>query len=251
MQPVRWDNLTWEGIRSLQTDGMKMAILPVGSTEQHGPHLPLNVDTVLAEEVALAVSANTGVPVLPVLPYGCALGHTRHWPGTISLSPGTLILVVREILEDIIAYGFTKLLILSGHVTNAAPLRCALEMIRERHPHVQIAQKHLMEASGRVKAAYLDDAGDFHANAAETSLMMHLTSDLVVSDRIFDDPDRTGDLVFSYTVPYTSIAGHTGCPTMSTAKQGAELFQMLVDDWTIIVKKALIETPPIAAMPQI
>ena len=60
-----------------------MVLFPIGSTEQHGPHLPLNVDTTLAEAVASAVSASTGVPMLPALPYGCALGHTRQWPGTL------------------------------------------------------------------------------------------------------------------------------------------------------------------------
>jgi creatinine amidohydrolase len=243
--PLRWADLTWEEVDSLRRGGMDMVLLPVGSTEQHGPHLPLNVDTMLAEAVTEAVSASTGVPVLPVLPYGCALGHTRRWPGTISLSPGTLTQVVVEVLEDVIAFGFTRVLVLSGHVTNAAPLRCALEILRDRHQSVRIAQKHLLEASARTKAAYLADADDFHANAAETALMMHLCPGQVREDRIFDDPDRTEGLVFSYTVPYTSKAGHTGRPSEATPSIGAELFDMLVEDWTDIVLRALREEPPL------
>jgi creatinine amidohydrolase len=190
-QPILWAEQTWETIRDMRRDGVDMVIFPIGSTEQHGPHLPLHVDTISAEIVAHAVSSRTAVPVLPTLPYGCALGHTRHWPGTLSLSPGTLSAVVCEILEDVIAYGFTRILMLSGHVTNAAPLRCALETIRDKHPQVQIAQKHLFEASQRVRAAYESDAADWHANAAETALMMHLVPDQVRTERIFDDPDRT------------------------------------------------------------
>jgi creatinine amidohydrolase len=245
MPAIRWDNLTWEEVRDLRARGMDMVILPTGSTEQHGPHLPLAVDTLLAERIALAVSERTGVPILPVLPYGCALGHTRFWPGTISLSPETLAAVIEEILEDVIAYGFTRILILSGHVTNAAPQRVALERLRSRHPRLQIAQRHLLEASARTRAAYLHDAEDFHANASETALMMLLAPDSVRRDRIFDDPDRTGDLVFSYAVPWTSQAGHTGRPTEATPEMGADLFEMLAADWTEIVQCALAEKPPI------
>ena len=72
---------------------------PVGSTEQHGPHLSLNVDTLSADAVAQGVSAQTGVPVLPALPYGAAWGHTAKWPGTLSLSPATVTQAVVEIGE--------------------------------------------------------------------------------------------------------------------------------------------------------
>jgi len=247
MTVVRWADLTWEGIRDLRAgDGMDMVLFPIGSTEQHGPHLPLNVDTLIAERVAEAVSARTGVPVLPALPFGCALGHTRHWPGTLSLSPATMALVVEEILNDVIAYGFTRLLLLSGHITNAAPLRAALENIRARHPQVQIAQKHVMEASARVRAAYTADAEDFHANAAETALLLHLEPQLVHAARIFDDPDRTAKLVFSYTVPHTSRAGHTGRPSEATTAMGQALFEMLVTDWTAVVERARREKAPLA-----
>src|SRR4051812_43699883 len=110
MKPLLWAELSWEQIRDMRTEGVDMVIFPIGSTEQHGPHLPLNVDTISAEIVAHAVAARTAVRVLPALPYGCALGHTRQWPGTISLAPATLTTVVCEVLEDVIAYGFTRLL---------------------------------------------------------------------------------------------------------------------------------------------
>lgn len=246
MKPVLWDELTWEIVRDMRADGVDLVLFPIGSTEQHGPHLPLNVDTFCAQTVAHAVSARTGVPVLPALPFGCALGHTRHWPGTLSLSPTTLISVVREVLSDVIAYGFTRVVMVNGHVTNAAPLRCALEELRRDFPNAQIAQRHLCEVSSRVRAAYFADAEDWHANAGETALMMHLAPDLVCRERIEDDPDRTANLVFSYTVPQTSRLGHTGNPSQATPLMGADLFNALVDDWTYLVKKALIEKAPIS-----
>lgn len=245
MKPVLWEELTWEIVRDMRADGVDLVIFPIGSTEQHGPHLPLNVDTLCAQTVAHAVSSRTGVPVLPALPFGCALGHTRHWPGTLSLSPATLALVVREVLSDVVSYGFTRVILMNGHVTNAAPLRCALEEVRRDLPQIQIAQKHLCEVSQRVQAAYTTDAADWHANAAETALMLHLAPTLVRNERIEDDPDRTANLVFSYTVPQTSRLGHTGSPSLATPEMGKDLFSALVDDWTYFVKKALVEKPPL------
>jgi creatinine amidohydrolase len=154
---------------------------------------------------------------------------------------------VREVLEDVIAYGFKRVLVLSGHVTNAAPLRCALEELRSQHPHLQIAQKHVCESSARVKSIYESDADDWHANMAETALMQHLAPELVHENRIIDDPDRTRELAFSYAVPQTSQAGHTGEPTKATPQIGAELFEMLIDDWTSFVQKALTEQAPLRA----
>ena len=168
-----WEWLTWEEVGALRESGMNMAILPVGSTEQHGPHLSLNVDTLSADGVARAVSARTGVPVLPALPYGAAWGHTTRWPGTLSLSPWTVTQSVVEIGEWLrAASGFMRLLILNGHYTNAAPLRVALETLRHRYPEMRVALRSVWEVSPRVNAAYTADAQDWHANAAETSLML-------------------------------------------------------------------------------
>ncbi len=245
MKPVLWADQTWENIRDMRADGVDMVIFPVGATQQHGPHLPMRVDTLCAEVVAHAVSARTAVPVLPALSFGCSLGQTRQWPGTLSLSPETLTRVVVEILDDVVAYGFTRILILSGHLANGAPLQSALELLRAKHPELQIVHKHVSEASFATKAAYEADALNWHANAAETALMMHLAPSLVKTNRITDDHDRTRDLVFSYATPKTSLEGHTGSPSLATPEMGAELFENLVREWTYLVKKALIEKPPL------
>ena len=249
--PVLWEWLTWEEVGALRASGMDMAILPVGSTEQHGPHLSLNVDTLSADGVAKGVSAQTGVPVLPALPYGAAWGHTTRWPGTLSLSPGTVTNSVVEIGEWLrMASGFTRLLILNGHYTNAAPLRVALETLRHRHPEMRVALRSVWEVSPRVNAVYTEDAQDWHANAAETSLMLANHPQGVRPEKIADDPDRTGDLFFAYPVNRTSENGATGLPTRATAAQGETLFAWTVEDLSAQVRAALTEEPPFAPYPQ-
>lgn len=243
--PVLWEWLTWEEIGALRRAGMGMAILPVGSTEQHGPHLSVNVDTLSANVVARGVSAQTGIPVLPALPYGAAWGHTAKWPGTLSLSPSTVTQAVVEIGEWLLkASGFTRLLILNGHVTNAAPLRAALETLRFHHPEMRVALRGLWEISPRVAAVYTADAQDWHANAAETSLMLAHFPQGVRPDKIVDDPDRTDGLFFSYPVSRTSENGATGHPARATVEQGETLLAWAVDDLSAQVRAALVEEPP-------
>jgi len=244
-EPVLWEWLTHEEVADLRESGMDMAILPVGSTEQHGPHLTVNVDTISAYSVAIAVSGRTGVPVLPALPYGSALGHTRKWAGTLSLSPTTLTTVVVEVGEWLLqASRFSRLLILNGHMTNFGALRSALEILRFKHPEMRVALKGLWEISPRVSQVYNADADDWHANAAETSLMMAFHPGGVRKDRIVDDVDRTQGLFFSYPVDRTSEQGATGKPTLSNSEDGHKLFEWEVEDLSRQVIAALTEEPP-------
>jgi creatinine amidohydrolase len=245
--PVLWERLTWEEIGELRAGGMDMAILPIGSTEQHGPQLAVSVDTVSAVQVAHAVSERTGVPVLPAVSYGCSLGHSRRWPGTISLSPHTLIDLVAEIADWVISAGFRRLLLLNGHVTNFAPLRCALELLRSRHEQAMVAVVNLHDISARVGELYASDAGDWHANAAETSLMLAIAPQLVRADRVAgaDDPDRTGGLFFSHPVNRTSENGVTGAPSRARHEDGVRLYSLMVEDLSARVRGALAEAAPL------
>jgi creatinine amidohydrolase len=246
--PVLWSELTWEEIGALRDAGMEMAMLPVGATEQHGPHLVTSVDCVTAEKLAHAVSVQTGVPVLPTLPYGCSLGHSRRWPGTLALQPQTLTDCVVQLGEWIHAFGFRRLLLVNGHVTNFAPLRCALEILRSRFDDLMIAIRNVGEVSARVRLEFSADAADWHANAAETALMLALAPQFVRLERIAaaDDPDRTTGLLFSHPVNRTSLNGVTGQPSRATPEQGAQLFTWMVEDLAADVRAAVRERPPLS-----
>lgn len=240
--------MTWEEIGSLRSSGMDLCLLPLGATEQHGPHLGTGMDTCNAAKLCEAVSCATGVPVLPALPYGCSLGHSRRWPGTLALSPQTLIELVVEIFDWLHGAGYRRLLLVNGHVGNSAPLRCALELIRSRFDDAMARICNVAELSPRVSAEFFADAQDWHANAAETSLMMTLAPELVRPEKInlADDEDRTKGLVFTHPVNRTSRNGVTGYPSRASRQQGESLFRMMVEDLTALVRTALIEQPPLA-----
>lgn len=247
--PLSWADLTWPEIADRIAAGRDAVLLPCGATEQHGPHLGTGMDTALATDVCAAVSAATGVPVLPALAYGCSLGHSHRWPGTLALSPQTLIALVTDIGDWLFAAGIRRLFLVNSHVTNAAPLRCALEILRSRHDGFMVAVINTAEASPRVRAAFFADAADWHANQAETALMLARAPGLVRPDLVktADDPDRTAGLVFAHPVNATSANGVTGTPSKATVAQGQKLFGWIVADLTQAVRRALREQPPLKA----
>lgn len=243
-----WATLTWSELPDVLAKCGNAAILPVGATEQHGPHLGTGVDSVIAEKLCAAVADRTGVPMLPTLPYGCSLGHSRRWPGTLSLQPTTLIPLVKEIGDWAYASGVRRLFIINAHVTNAAPLRCALEMLRAEHDDLMVALVNTASISARVRDFHCADAADWHANDAETSLMLAIAPEGVRPDRLLDadDPDRTCGCVFAHPVNRTSSNGVTGAPSQASLDKGRQWFDWLVDDLAALIQTGVVETPPLA-----
>lgn len=242
-----WYQMTWEEIGALPADGMDTAILPVGATEQHGPHMGCGMDAEIAVHLCRRVAEKTGVALLPALPYGCSIGHSKRWPGTIALQPKTMIDVIKQIGDWVFTSGFRRFFIINTHVTNYAPLRCALEMLRAEHDGFMIAVINSASISERVREKHFHDAEDWHANDAETSLMMALNPAMVREALISksDDPDRTGDCVFSHPVNRTSINGVTGKPSLASKEKGEQLFTWMVEDLAQTVIKGMQEKPPL------
>lgn len=245
----RWADLTWQEIARQIAAGRDAVILPVGATEQHGPHLGTGMDSCLAEHLCDTVAAAVGVSVLPLLPYGCSLGHSHRWPGTLALQPQTLISIVVDVGDWLAKAGVRRLFIVNSHVTNAAPLRCALEVLRSRHEDLMIAVLNTGSLTPRIARAFAADAADWHANAPETSVTLHLDPRKTRPDlfQSADDPDRTEGLVFAHPVNRTSRNGVTGRPSRATVKAGQRLFRWLVEDLTKLVRRGLRERAPLSA----
>nr|WP_290225549.1 creatininase family protein [Trichocoleus desertorum] len=248
-QPVLWEELTWEQITQLREGGINMVILPIGATEQHGLHLPVGVDTLSAIAVAHGVSAQTGIPVLPALSYGCSLGHSKKWPGTISLRPETLAKLILEIAEWVYSAGFQRLLLLNGHVTNWAPLRCGLENVRHSYPDLRIALRSLWEITPQIHQFYHQDAANFHANCAETSMMLALRPDLVQMDKALDEPNRSAGCFFAYTVNKESVHGAVGTPSQADFNFGKQILESCVAELSAQLQRAMTEGTPLEEMP--
>lgn len=246
--PVLLEHLTWPEIAELREKNGGMLLLPLGATEQHGPHLPVAMDTLLAETLCETVSARTGVPVLSALRYTVSQGHTPKWPGTFSLRHETFIATLREIAAWAQATGWRRLLLVNAHYGNDAPARVAVDQIRlTRMGKLQVGLVNVFQLGPEIGTAYRADAEDLHANRAETSLMLHLFPETVREKMLAesDDPDRTGGTVFCYPVAQTSLNGVTGSPSLASAEEGAGLFAAMADALEEKVRAGIVELPPL------
>jgi len=237
------DTLTWPAVRALVADGETLCLLPLGATEQHGRHLPLCTDSEIATAICLAASERTGVPVLPTLTVTSSHAHSTKWPGTLSYPPRMVIEMLVELSRWVAAAGFGKLLIVNAHGGNVAPLGVAVDEIRRRG-EVQVGGVGWFALTPEIASRTFADGEDVHANAAETSLMLHLRPELVDMNAIADDPDRTAGLVFSYPVNKMSVDGLTGAPSQASAEAGAELFGLIADALAERVERGRREDPP-------
>ena len=244
---MEWSKTTWDELPEKLKAANFSTILPIGATEQHGPHMGCGMDYVLADILCKAVAEETHVPMLPTMPYGCSIGHSQRWPGTIALQPITLINMIKDMGDWAYHSGVRRLFIVNTHVTNAAPLRCALEMLRASHDDMMIAIINTAHLSKRAKEFQHADGNDWHANDGETSLMIATAPEMVRIEKLkmADDPDRTEGLVFSHPVNRTSLNGVTGSPSLSSKEKGKKWFAWMVEDLSNLVRKGMQEKPPL------
>jgi creatinine amidohydrolase len=239
--------LTWPKVKALQAQ-CQLLVLPMGATEQHGPALPINTDTVIADALCREACQRAQVAMAPVMPYSSSGAHTAKWPGTFSQTPITFIQSLVQYAKWAEATGWKKLYIVNGHAGNDGPLRVAIDQIRiELMGRLQVGFINTFYITPEIEAHFTQDAVDLHANKGECDLMLHLapeTVDLSALERS-DDPDRTENLVFSYPVSQTSRTGATGYPSRGSAEDGRWLFEKMSSAVADILTRAKSETAPL------
>jgi creatinine amidohydrolase len=213
--PARLAAETWPQAAAAR----RLLVVPLGSTEQHGPHLPLGTDTLVA--VALAerlAAARPDTVVAPALPYGSS-GEHAGFAGTLSIGQRALEAVVVELVRS--ADDFAGVVLVSGHAGNAAPLGRAVATVR---------------AEGRRALAWLPTVpgGDAHAGRTETSLLLSLAPTSVRLDRAAPGDTRPLAEVMpelrSGGVAAVSPNGVLGDPRGASAAEGERLLAELAAD---------------------
>lgn len=244
-KPFLFDELSHPQVKALIDGGMRMAMLPVGAVEQHSLHLPLNVDYLVATEITRAVSAETGVPVLPALPYGHSSNHTG-FPGTFSLRPETFQKVIEELADWSYGMGLRKLVFVNGNLPNQFPLQCAIINVTTKYSDFRLRNINWWDINAELQNWFRTDEsfGRCHGNVAETALMLHLRPDLVDMTKTYAMPGRGQRLFFHYPHGAVSTDGHQGDPTKATPELGARMFRLAVTSLAEQIRAALKEEPP-------
>ncbi|WP_176224001.1 creatininase family protein [Thalassobacillus devorans] len=185
---LKWNNMTREQIGELSERAM--VVLPIGATEQHGPHLPVETDNILVNAIAeLSVKkAAEDIPVIlgPSMPFGFSHHHFLY-PGVLSLKIDTLLTVLNELVESVIRSGFKKIFILNGHGGNDEIIRLTAREMALKHP-VTVGAASYWTLAEQNLWNYIKDHQLFpapgHAGQFETSLMLALKPELVQLEQL-------------------------------------------------------------------
>ena len=162
--------MNWPDLKRAVESGARTVILPLGATEQHGPHLPLATDTIRARALAERVAdrLEPDVLVAPALPFGCSDEHTG-FPGLLGLDAGTLARVIADLARRMSGWGVRRLVLLSAHGGNAEALDLALKKLAKELPELDVLTNGSLEA---IAPALLEAAGQDGISAGVPSRLL-------------------------------------------------------------------------------
>jgi len=251
----RYDELTWPEMRQVIAQ-QPVVLLPFGTIEDHGPHLPINTDNVIVEAICLEAARRAAgdVLVMPLVAYGLD-EHHMDFPGTVSVDIQTLLAYVADVASSAARHGFTHVLIVNGHGSN--------------EPIADLAARRVVLETGAICGAMSPNAaidptlaepvfsemrqsapgGVAHAGEYETALMLHLRPDLVQMDRAVRELGQLKLDYFNWDHPEPSVlswqdwwsrmseSGVCGDPTVATAEFGQALFERTVENFVRFVRE--------------
>jgi creatinine amidohydrolase len=213
----------------VRAGGFDKAVLPVGATEFHGDHLPYSADTIAAETLAHRFAADLGgMLVLPPLAYGVS-HHHLSFPWTLSLRPETLTAVVVDIGESLLAHDVRKLLVVTAHDGNPAPVELAARTLQARHG-LNVALFSGWQGGSRALLAGRGRPIDLdHAGGSEMSMVLYAAPELAHPERAVDRPSEPPAAPVRLIGAYADLApdGYTGAPSAGSAAEGQAIVDSL------------------------
>lgn len=234
--PIRWKDLRSPELDQL-AENDAIVLLPVGAIEQHGPHLPVETDSRLAEEISLRaaemLNPNTLTVVAPTV--WCGLSeHHMGYAGTISIRYETFAAILRDVCDTIQRHGFSKIMIVNGHGGNVAALKVIVGVLSRElaHPVYALTYCHLDTCATGYADVLEDQKNVLHAGEAETSMMLVLTPDRIDGQSMSDAPNKCFDFASDreiyrfYRFDELSETGVNGVTKNASRAKGEALLQI-------------------------
>ncbi len=222
-----------------QTHTGRVCVWGIGSFEQHGPHLPLATDVIGAGYFARCLAQKLDAALLPTLPFGNCLEHSG-FRGSITLTPETLMQVVRDVADAVERQNFKVLVIVNGHGGNFALVPVIRDINRRDRP-LKILHIRPNEFTDRELVKDSVNAGEFHAGEYETSVMLALAPELVRRERV-DMPAKTGEFPFvqadltTFGIANIGPTGVPGFPSKASLAKGRRLVAAIVNNMAPLVR---------------
>ena len=225
----RLGELTWQEAEIMMKEA-RAIIVPLGSTEQHGYHLPLNTDSTIADYLALEVAKRTNCLVTPTLTYG-QVWSAKDFPGTIAIQERTYINFLKDIVTSLESKSPRNIILFSGHLGNVAPCKIAArELLDEKGFNNVYHFSYIVDmkqAAAGIMETELWHGSGLHGGEMETSVLLRITPELVLMDKAQADyPVRPPDLDIR-PISWIEFAkqGIFGDPTKATAEKGARFIE--------------------------
>ncbi|UCC73074.1 MAG: creatininase family protein [Gemmatimonadota bacterium] len=224
--PVLLADMSWpEVAQYLERD--RRLIIPIGTCEQHGRHLPLGTDSLLAERLAHDLSAEFGVLVAPTVAYGVNVDTEQAYAGTASLRRKTLHRALNDLLAAWEGHGFDEFILITAHFHD--PHLDAVTTVVTEHARARVVDLQ----SVRIGEFLDKQRGPEHAGEAETSVMMYLFPELVCDDEIHDyplDPQQMRRYLRGrMPKPPPGCEGAIGHPSAASAEKGEKIYRHVLD----------------------
>lgn len=215
-------------MRDFQSYTGKTAVLPIGALEQHGSHLPVGTDNIIASAFGERLAEALDACLLPCIGITCSIEH-RQAPGTVYIKAETLAAVIKDIGEALQGSGYERLILVNGHGGNWILKPTIREMNRYLSPfetiliHTTVAQERQHEVMENVK-------NDVHAGEKETSLLMHLCEEHVKPIQLADKREfYPQDYLDHFDCLELTEDGYWGFPEAATKEKGARMLDLLIE----------------------
>jgi creatinine amidohydrolase len=236
---IRHFEMTWTAFRDY-VKKEPFALLPVGALEQHGPHLPMGTDVVIAECLAEEVAKRTGFILMPALVYTPSFS-LRKYPGTVRLSDESFVLQLLDIAQSLEAHGIMFVYLIICHIGAINACKSAerkLILSGSKLRLVNIAVPGMQEAIHKYCESKRWHPTYAHAEEFETSLMLAIQPNLVHMEKAASEYPQYNPLFGPISIGWENFckSGVIGDPTVATAKKGKDILKLMVDKGVQIIK---------------
>jgi creatinine amidohydrolase len=262
--PLLYERLSWPEVRRAVAED-RVCLIPAGTLEDHGPHLPLDTDTRIVTEICrrTAEEIPDQVVLLPPITHGYT-PHHMAFPGPITIGWETFVRYCTDIGTSLAHHGFRRILYLNGHGSNIPLVEISARLVALDHPEVLAANAFYLtsaESARVIEDVRESDLGGMgHACELETSIYLHLDPDAVDMDKAVDEnsfPDgpnawmdwSDGPLKLMPWWNAISRTGVHGDPTRATAEKGKALFEAAVRECASFVRELREKSLPVRREP--